>query len=149
VGVAQFIFALKSRHLGQFFWKILSGLLYGAVGIMLVSRPLGGVAALTGLLGGLFIAQGVFQMIAAFKVRPVEGWGWVFIDGIWSLLLGVLILAQWRRVRGDRRLPERRCSNGPRIMVAGSPVLPRASTSRRGNARRGRTALTRRQRVAL
>jgi uncharacterized membrane protein HdeD (DUF308 family) len=95
VGGAQLIFALKSGNLGQRFWKILSGLLYGAVGIMLVSMPVRGVAALTGLLGGLFIAQGVFQMIAAFKERPVEGWGWVLIDGIWSLLLGVLVLAQW------------------------------------------------------
>jgi uncharacterized membrane protein HdeD (DUF308 family) len=95
VGVAQFIFALKSRHLGQFFWKILSGLLYGAVGLLLVSMPLRGVVALTGILGGLFIAQGVIQMIAAFKVRPVEGWGWMLLDGIWSLLLGGLILAQW------------------------------------------------------
>ena len=94
-GVAQFIFALKSQSVGQFSWKILSGLLDGAVGIMLVSMPLRGVAAITGLLGGLFIAQGVFQMIAAFKVRPVEGWGWVLFAGIWSLLFGVLILAQW------------------------------------------------------
>jgi uncharacterized membrane protein HdeD (DUF308 family) len=95
VGVAQFIFALKSRNLGQFFWKILSSLLYGAVGVMLLSMPLRGVAALTGLLGGLFIAQGVFQMIAAFQARPLKGWGWVLTDGIWSLLLGLLILAQW------------------------------------------------------
>lgn len=95
VGAAQLIFALKSQNVGQFFWMILSGLLYGAVGIMLMSMPLRGVAALTGLLGGLLIAQGVFQTIVAFKVRPGEGWGWVLIDGIWSLLLGVLILAQW------------------------------------------------------
>jgi uncharacterized membrane protein HdeD (DUF308 family) len=95
VGAAHFVFALKSGSAGQFFWKILSGLLYGAVGIMLVSMPLRGVAALTGLLGGLFVAQGVFQMIAAFKARPVAGWGWVLFDGIWSLLLGLLILAQW------------------------------------------------------
>jgi uncharacterized membrane protein HdeD (DUF308 family) len=95
VGVAQGVFALKSRNVGQFFWKILSGLLYGAVGVALVSMPLRGVAALTGLVGGLFVAQGVFQMIAAFGARPVEGWGWVLFDGFWSLLLGLLILAQW------------------------------------------------------
>ena len=95
VGAAQGVFALKSRNVGQFFWKILSGLLYVAVGIMLASMPLRGVAALTGLLGGLFVAQGVFQMIAAVAARAVEGWGWILFDGIWSLLLGLLILAQW------------------------------------------------------
>jgi len=94
VGVAQFIFALKSENVGQFFWKLLSGLAYGVVGIMLVAMPIQGVAALTGLLGSLFVVQGIFQSIIAFQLRPVNGWGWVLFDALWSLLLGALILAQ-------------------------------------------------------
>lgn len=95
VGLAQLVLALHSKNVGQFFLRILSGLLYGVVGIMLTAMPVQGVAALTSLLGVLFVAQGVIQTIVALRLRHAEGWGWILFDAVWSLLLGVLILAQW------------------------------------------------------
>jgi uncharacterized membrane protein HdeD (DUF308 family) len=93
--IAQLVFAFDSKGAGQFFLRVLSGLLYAVVGIVLVASPAKGVAALTGVLGVLFIAQGVIQAIVAFKLRPLDGWGWVLFDSAWSLLLGLLILAKW------------------------------------------------------
>jgi len=95
VGLAQLVFAFNSENVGQFFWKLLSSLAYGVVGIMLVAMPVSGVAALTGLVGSLFVVQGIFQSIIAFKLRPVKGWGWVLFDALCSLLLGALIIVQW------------------------------------------------------
>jgi uncharacterized membrane protein HdeD (DUF308 family) len=95
VGIAQFVFALNSEGLGQFFWKMLAGLVYAGAGIMLATMPIGGVAALTGIVGTLFVVEGVLQSIVAFRVRPVEGWGWILFDGLCSLVLGMLILVQW------------------------------------------------------
>ena len=95
VGIAQFVFALSSQSVGQFFWKLLTALVYAGGGIMLVAMPVQGVAALTGVVGSLFVVQSVFQFVIAFDLRPVQGWGWVLFDSLCSLLLGVLILAQW------------------------------------------------------
>jgi uncharacterized membrane protein HdeD (DUF308 family) len=95
VGIVQLAFAFQSRSIGQFFLRTVSCLLNGVIGIVLVAMPVQGVAALTGILGMLFVAQSVIQTIVAFRLRPVEGWGWVLFDSVWSLLLGVLILVQW------------------------------------------------------
>jgi len=95
VGVAQFIFALHSRKSGQFFWKVLSSILYVGCGALLAATPVAGVAALTGILGWLLLIQSVLQAITAFQLRPLKGWGWFLFDGVWDLLLGALILAQW------------------------------------------------------
>jgi len=93
--ISQFVFAMNSVQAGQFFWKLLSTLLYGLCGIFLVASPITSLAALTGILGWLLVLQSVLQTIVAFQLRPVEGWGWFLFDAAWALALGVLILAQW------------------------------------------------------
>jgi uncharacterized membrane protein HdeD (DUF308 family) len=42
----------------------------------------------------LLIHAGV-AAATAFQVRPVEGWGWFLFDAVASLLMGILIFAQW------------------------------------------------------
>ena len=95
VGVAQLIFALNSTSVGSFFLKIALSLLYGVAGIALVAFPPLGVAALTGILGWFLLVQAVLQVVAAFQLKPLHGWGWVLVDGLASALLGILILAGW------------------------------------------------------
>jgi uncharacterized membrane protein HdeD (DUF308 family) len=41
----------------------------------------------------LFV-DGVFEIIWAFRLRPIKGWGWTLFSGIASLVLGILI---WRQ----------------------------------------------------
>lgn len=95
VGIAQFVFALSSQKAGQFLWKLLSSTVYVGGGTLLAVTPVAGVAALTGILGGLLLVQSVLQAITAFQLKPLEGWGWFLFDAVWALLLGVMILAQW------------------------------------------------------
>jgi uncharacterized membrane protein HdeD (DUF308 family) len=94
-GIAQFVFALYSQQAGQFFWKMLSSLLYGACGVFLVVSPIASLAALTAILGWLLVFQGILQTVVAFQLRPLEGWGWVLFDAACALVLGVMILAKW------------------------------------------------------
>jgi uncharacterized membrane protein HdeD (DUF308 family) len=35
------------------------------------------------------------DIVGAFQMRPVDGWGWFLFDGIVTLLLGILILDRW------------------------------------------------------
>jgi uncharacterized membrane protein HdeD (DUF308 family) len=58
-------------------------------------HPVVGVASLTLLLATLFLVEGVLDVILFFKMRPLQGSGWVLTDGIVTLLLGALIYLQW------------------------------------------------------
>jgi len=95
VGVAQFVFALYSRTIGNFFLKVLLSLMYGVCGIALAFFPIAGVAALTGVLGTFLLIQAGLLTATAFQVRPVAGWGWFLFDAATNLLPGALILARW------------------------------------------------------
>jgi uncharacterized membrane protein HdeD (DUF308 family) len=95
VGIAQFVFALHSQTPGNFFLKILGGVLYGITGIALLLAPMVGVEALTGLLGTLLLVQAGVAVATAFQVRPLEGWGWFLFEAAISFFLGVLILVNW------------------------------------------------------
>lgn len=95
VGLAQFVFALYSQTIGNFFLKVLLSVVYGICGIALAFFPIAGVAALTGVLGTLLLIQAGLLTATAFQLRPVDGWGWFLFDAATNLLLGILILARW------------------------------------------------------
>jgi len=95
VGIAQFVFALHSQTVGNFFLKILLGILSGITGIALAFFPIEGVMALTGLMGTLLLVQAGVLTVTAFQLKPLDGWGWFLADAIASLLLGILIFAKW------------------------------------------------------
>jgi hypothetical protein len=54
-----------------------------------------GVASLTLVLASLFLVEGILNIALFFKVRSVQGSRWFLIDGIITLLLGLMIYAQW------------------------------------------------------
>ena len=53
------------------------------------------MASLTVLLAGLFLAEGVFDIALFFRIRSTQGSPWVLIDGIVTLVLGLMIYLQW------------------------------------------------------
>jgi len=76
-------------------WKALVGIAYVCFGGYLIVRPLLGVASLTLLLASLFLVEGILDIVLYVKMRPIRGSIWVLIDGIVTLLLGLLIYMQW------------------------------------------------------
>ncbi len=95
VGIAQFVFALHTQTVGNFFLKLLLGILYAVAGIALAFLPIEGVIVLTGVLGTLLLVQAGMLTVTAFQMKPLDGWGWYLADAIASLLLGILIFAKW------------------------------------------------------
>ena len=93
--VAEFMGALQSHKAGQFFWQILLSVAYGVSGVLVAFFPIAGVAALTGVVGTLLLIQAALVTITAFQVRPLRGWGWLLLNAAASLVLGIMILAQW------------------------------------------------------
>jgi uncharacterized membrane protein HdeD (DUF308 family) len=94
-GVVHLMLAVRAHGAGSMIWKLLVGIAYLCFGGYLIVHPVVGVASLTLLLATLFLVEGVLDIIMFFKMRPLQGSGWVLTDGIVTLLLGALIYLQW------------------------------------------------------
>jgi uncharacterized membrane protein HdeD (DUF308 family) len=94
-GISQSIFALRLRHQPDSWLAVLSGLLTFGVGLILLLAPVTGILSLTLLLAVFFLANGMFRIVQALQRRPAAGWGWSLAGGALSLLLGLMVLAQW------------------------------------------------------
>jgi len=94
-GVVHIMLAFRAHGAGSKIWKLLVGLAYVFFGAYLIIHPLLGVASLTLVLASLFLIEGVLDIILFFKMRPAGGARWVLIDGIVTLLLGLMIYMQW------------------------------------------------------
>lgn len=93
-GVHLFL-AFHAHGAGSMIWKLLVGIAYVCFGIYMIVHPLLGVASLTLLLGSLFLVEGILSVVLFFRMRSMHGSSWVLIDGIITLLLGLMIYMQW------------------------------------------------------
>jgi uncharacterized membrane protein HdeD (DUF308 family) len=93
-GVHLFL-AFHAHGAGSLIWKLLVGIAYVCLGIYLIAHPVLGVASLTLLLASLFLVEGILDLVLFFRMRSLHGSSWVLIDGIITLLLGVMIYRQW------------------------------------------------------
>ncbi len=94
-GIAQIVQAFGVRNWGGFLLQLLGGLLFALAGILLLAYPIPGLLALTLFIGVIFAVEGIFRIILAFRLRPMEGWGWVLFGGICALIIAGLIAAHY------------------------------------------------------
>jgi uncharacterized membrane protein HdeD (DUF308 family) len=94
-GVIHLAVAFHRREVGSIIWRILVGLAYVFFGVYLIAHPAIGVASLTLVLASLFLVEGIFDIALFFQARAVQGSSWILIDGIITLLLGLMIYVQW------------------------------------------------------
>lgn len=94
-GIARTIFAFKCKSWGKGILVFLLGLLTLLVGFYMVARPGLALATLTLFLAAYFVVDGIFEIIEAFDLKPIGGWGWLLFGGVVSLLLGIMIWRQW------------------------------------------------------
>ncbi len=90
-GVLMIMHAFQAPGWQGFLWELLVGILYAVAGAYLAFFPLTGLLTLAILLAVMFIIEGVFEVVQAFRVRPHEGWGFLLLSGIAALAVGVLI----------------------------------------------------------
>lgn len=94
-GVARIFGSLGAGSWASGILGLLIGLLAVVVGIMFLTRPGAALAWITWLLAVYFLAVGIAGIILAFRLRKQPGWLWTLINGIVSLVLGVLIISSW------------------------------------------------------
>ncbi|VVC75765.1 hypothetical protein AQUSIP_10590 [Aquicella siphonis] len=77
-----------------FYLHVLMGILYLLAGSILIKNPLAGSVSITLLLGIAYIILGLFRVIYSLSMQMLR-WGWSLFNGIITLLLGILIMANW------------------------------------------------------
>jgi uncharacterized membrane protein HdeD (DUF308 family) len=94
-GVVHLVQAFKGGSAGQVIFQVLVGLLYLAGGIYSLLNPLVAVGTLTLVLACVFLAEGVLEIVAYFKMKGAGASGWLIFNGLVTVLLGGMIWFHW------------------------------------------------------
>jgi uncharacterized membrane protein HdeD (DUF308 family) len=94
-GAMHLVFAWQTRETGGLLWELLLGLLYVVIGTYLLLNPIAGLVSLTFGLAVYLFFEGVLEFILAIRLRPAPGSGWLFVDGIITLILAFMIWRTW------------------------------------------------------
>ena len=88
VHIAQ---AFSAGSLGSVLGQVLLAVLYGFAGIAFMANPVVGLATLTLLAIGFFLADGIVEIAWGLRSRGQPGAPWLLASGGISLLLAVLL----------------------------------------------------------
>jgi len=96
-GCIEIYFAFKAPSFGKGALKFLFGGVGLVAGVVTFAMPIASLQTLTMILAALFVVGGIVEIVLAFNLKKEEavGWDWLLFSGIASLLLAVLIFAQW------------------------------------------------------
>jgi uncharacterized membrane protein HdeD (DUF308 family) len=90
-GVFLLIDAFAVRDIWRMLMRLLLAFIAGAAGLSLLLAPLRGTYTLTVLLVLWFAVTGVMRIAVAVAERGTPGAGWMGMNGVVTLLLGILI----------------------------------------------------------
>src|SRR5260370_14906372 len=93
-GIVETVQAFRVRRWGGFFLHLIGGVLGVLVGLLIVTHPVAGALAWTLLFASFFTVIGLFRLVAAIRLK-FPNWGWAAFDGTVTLLLGILLWAEW------------------------------------------------------
>jgi uncharacterized membrane protein HdeD (DUF308 family) len=93
-GIFYIVGAFYTRGWGGFFLNLLAGVLYLAAGIIIIDRPVEAAVFYTLLLAVFFFVEGLFRIFAALAGR-FHHWVFMLLNGVVTLLLGILIWREW------------------------------------------------------
>ena len=95
-GVAHLAYAWHTRGTGAILlWDLLLGAVYLFAGIYTLLHPLLSMVSLTLVLAVYLFVEAVLEFIMAVRLRPMAGSGWLFVDGIVTLALAIMIWRNW------------------------------------------------------
>lgn len=95
-GVVMIVQAFQSKPIRGFWLSLVLGILYVLAGLYILFNLGAAVLALTLAFGVLFIVEGIFTIIMAFTNHAGDRMFWLMgLNGIITLILGILVLNQW------------------------------------------------------
>jgi uncharacterized membrane protein HdeD (DUF308 family) len=94
-GAIAIAVAISTRAEPEFGWRLFMGVVYVALGLLLVANPVAGAVSLALFVGAMMAVLGVVEIALALRIRPHRGWGWLLANGVLSLVLAILIAIGW------------------------------------------------------
>ena len=94
-GVLHLGFAWREGGAATVVGEIALAVLYAAIGLYMLARPVAGLASLTLAIAVYLVAKGLLEGAIAFKLRPLPGSGWLLFDGILTVAIAAMIAASW------------------------------------------------------
>jgi uncharacterized membrane protein HdeD (DUF308 family) len=94
-GIVGLVATFRERGAPGFWWSLLSAVAALAAGILLLWHPFKGLATLTFVLIGFFIADGVLLIVMAIEHRrELSGrWEWMLFNGVLDIVLALIIIS--------------------------------------------------------
>jgi uncharacterized membrane protein HdeD (DUF308 family) len=89
-GVFTIIGAFWAGKWSALFLQLLIGIVYVMAGLVLRNAPVESTALVTMFLATFFIVAGLFRIVFS-AVERFPQWGWAFVNGVVTLLAGVVI----------------------------------------------------------
>jgi len=94
-GIAHLFFAFDTRSVGGFLWQILLSALYVMAATCLLVNPLLSVLSLAFILAIFLLLEGILEFALYFCLRRFRYSIWLLIDGVGTLIVGILMISQW------------------------------------------------------
>jgi uncharacterized membrane protein HdeD (DUF308 family) len=94
-GIMQIVHAFQVKKWSGFFYWLLSGVVYGAAGIITFYNPLLAATALTLALSVTLMVAGGHRIWTGIQSRPGTRWGWIIASGVITLLAGIIVALGW------------------------------------------------------
>lgn len=85
--------AVQTRAWSGLFLYLMSALLRGFTGYLLIRYPQAGEVSLTLILASFFMVGGLFRAVGSGAMK-FPAWGWAVLSGFVSVALGIMLLAQ-------------------------------------------------------
>jgi uncharacterized membrane protein HdeD (DUF308 family) len=92
--IFQVVTALWGRNWRGFVLHLLAGVLYLIAGLFMIDNPVEAALSLTFLIAACLLVGGILRISLSVAER-FEGWGWVLLNGVISVILGIGIWRQW------------------------------------------------------
>ena len=96
--VAHLIFGIHFAS-GTLGWHAFIAALYALAAVNLLVNPLLGVVLLALVIGVVLVAEGIIEIVLFFLLREYRHVVWILIDGVITLVLGIVAFAHWPPVR--------------------------------------------------
>lgn len=95
-GAAHLAYGWQTRDNGGFLWELLLSVVHGVAALFLLMQPpFVALASLTAMLALYLAGKAMLEIIASLQHRSVRGSGWLMFDGIFTLILAVMIWYTW------------------------------------------------------
>ncbi len=88
-----------SQETKKFSWIFLAaGIISIIFGLFLIIKPIAGTEVIMILIGLAFILSGILHIVAYSKADFLPGIGWIMLQGILDIVMGIIIIIYWKAV---------------------------------------------------